>query len=192
MKMGGSVQSLMVKVAVTVALIMLGASACLGGSSAAPAPSVHTRGRGPCVETRGRVASSFTPFGSVYALGGGPVYPLFDTVLPYVPNRQGAAGQVRYGSAHLGQWHYVKTLWISAPSYRGAVTVTGRAVSGVGQLAFTAGRGRLATLHIPPRTGTGWGAYSTGTLLSQSGCFVFNVRLGSTRQYRIEFAAAAR
>jgi hypothetical protein len=180
----------MVKVVVTLALIVLGASACSGGGSAAPASRSQATQRGPCVETPGRAASSFTPFGSVYALGGGPVHPLFDT-LPYVPGRQGAVGRVRYGTAHLGRWHYVKTLWITAPGYHGAITVTGRAVRGSGRLAFTVGHGHTATLHIPPRTDLGWGDYSTGTLLSQPGCFVFNVSLGTARSYRIEFPAAA-
>jgi hypothetical protein len=185
---GGSVQSQMVKVVVTLTLIVLGASACSAGGSAAPTTTNHAAEPGPCVETPRRVASSFTPFGSVYALGGGPVYPLFDT-LPYVPGGEGAVGRVRYGSAHLGRWHYVKTLWITAPSYHGAITVTGRALSGSGRLAFTIGHGRTATLHIPQHAGQGWGDYSTGTLLSQPGCFVFNVSLGTARSYRIEFDA---
>lgn len=186
----GCVQSQMVKVLVTLALTVLGASSCSGGGSAAPTTTNHAAAPGPCMETPGRAASSFTPFGSVYALGGGPVYPLFDT-LPYVPGGKGAVGRVRYGSAHLGRWHYVKTLWITAPGYHGAITVTGRAVRGSARLAFTVGHGHIPTLHIPPRSGSQWGDFSTGTLVSQPGCFVFNVSLGASRRYRIEFAAAA-
>jgi hypothetical protein len=172
---------------VGIALAVLVAG-CAGSGSSVSGSAQSTAGA--CVQTPGRVASSFTPFGSVYALGGGPVYPLFDT-LPYVPGRQGGLGRVRYGSALLGRWHYVKTLWISAPSYHGAVTVTGTAVGGSGRLAFAVGVVRVTTLQIPPGGGSGWGTYSTGTLLSQPGCYVFNVKLGDSRSYRVEFAAAA-
>jgi hypothetical protein len=61
----------------------------------------------PCVPTRGHVASSFSPFGSTLAIGGGPVYAL-------------VAYSSTTATMSVGK---NKVLWFAAPAYQGPIAI---------------------------------------------------------------------
>jgi hypothetical protein len=89
-------------------------------------------------------------------------------------------------------WHYYKSLWAVAPTYRGPVIIAGGQVGGTEPLRFNPaarfpGR-KLAELRFPAEPGTRWRFGPSDTLFRAPGCYAFDVR-GDGFRYAITFRA---
>jgi hypothetical protein len=105
-----------------------------------------------------------------FAYGEGPVFVGLGT----------GDGVVRYTEdtkQHDG-WYYYKTLWAVAPSYSGAVVISGEQIDGPNELRFNTDGfpgSKQLRLRFPPE-GSGWRYGPSDTLIGAPGCYVFNVR----------------
>jgi hypothetical protein len=115
--------------------------------------------------------------------GSGPVFVGLGTggIVHYTADRREEEG-----------WHYYKSLWAVAPTYRGPVTITGREVEGTERLRFSAGGAfpgpKLTELRFPAESGSTWRFGPSDTLFRAPGCYAFNVR-GDGFRYAITFRA---
>lgn len=75
-----------------------------------------------CPVSPGRPADTFSPFGTGYAAGAGPVYALL-----------GPSAAVGFGEP-VGGWYQGKVLWMLAPDARGNVIIRGRQIDSQGAL----------------------------------------------------------
>jgi hypothetical protein len=108
-----------------------------------------------------------------------------------------------------GPWRAVQTLWISRPSYDGAVLVRGRRLDGSGTVGFGAGKQPRPELRLPPgpwatpsaqwKVGRivnegapdarqGWRVQSVETRVRAPGCYAYQVD-GEGFSYHLAFAA---
>jgi hypothetical protein len=119
-----------------------------------------------CPVTPGHAADTFSPFGSGYAAGTGPVYALLG----------GASDGVVGFSGPVGGWYAGKVLWMLAPSVGSEVRVRGRQIDGQGSLGFDSGvppSPELRVAHSP--TNSGWTGQPSTVRVQHSGCYAFQV-----------------
>lgn len=167
-------------------LAVLVVSISLVGPAGASSPPA--RASDGCKRTPGRIASTFSPYGSGYALGTGPIYPIFGD---YNPKASGSA--VHYGDGVIlgGKWHTVKVLWISAPEYRKSAVVRGKRL-GKGEVNLRwRERGALRlTRHLAGTASRpdGWRDWPTTMAIRAPGCYRLTVT-GKGLFERITFAA---
>ena len=114
-----------------------------------------------CPATPGEPASSFSPFGTGFTPGTGPLYP-------------------DLGTTPIGANVAWKVLWFAAPSYAGPAIVRGRELRGAAAVRFgvSANATTLLVLDSPAGAdaGTGlWRNWPTYTFLSMGGCYAYQV-----------------
>lgn len=133
----------------------------------------HIRPGQPCPRTTGRHANEISPFGSAYALGSGPAYPLFDVQPPYDPN----GGSVRLVKPQFERWLYVKVLWIIAPNYTGPVLVRGRSLTSTARIRFNNQSPLSLELRIRAGKGSveGWRQHPSATRVWRGGCYGYQI-----------------
>jgi hypothetical protein len=116
--------------------------------------------------TPGHPADTFSPFGSGYAAGTGPVYALLGG-----PNN----GVVGFGGPVEG-WYGGKVLWMLAPSVGSEVRVHGRQIDGQGALGFDNIVPPSPELRVAPSpTMAGWTGQPSTVRVQHSGCYAFEV-----------------
>jgi hypothetical protein len=119
-----------------------------------------------CPVTPGRPADTFSPFGSGYAAGTGPVYALLGG-----PSN----GAVGFGGPVEG-WYGGKVLWMLAPSIGSEVRVRGRQIDGQGPLGFDNVVPPSPELRVEPSpTNSGWTGQPSTVRVQHSGCYAFQV-----------------
>jgi hypothetical protein len=120
-----------------------------------------------CPTSSGRRGREYSRlYGSAYALGPGPVYPIVDSSDP----RAGEA-TVLYRRREVAGWHAFKVLWIAAPGYAGQALVRGRQLDGPNRIRFRLG-GARAELHLNRAVDPGrWRGWPSEAEVTGSGCF---------------------
>jgi hypothetical protein len=134
----------------------------------------HLLARARCPRTSGRRANEFSPFGSAYALGSGPAFPMFDVVPPYDPNHEGFVRLYRQPDERL--WS-VKVLWIVDPHYEGPILVRGRSLRDTSRVRFNYGSPPSTELRVRGAKGDqpAWRQIPSLTRVLRSGCYGYQV-----------------
>lgn len=127
-----------------------------------------------CPRTHGSPGSRYAPdFSSeTFALGDGPVYPMFTGPHAYQPDRPHRP--VRLAELiRKGDWYRVKVLWIGEPGQSGPVLVRGRQLDGAYPVRFGRGDppGRELRLGAPGDTPSGWVNWTSTVALRGPGCY---------------------
>jgi hypothetical protein len=120
-----------------------------------------------CPTSSGRHAREYSRlFGSAFALGPGPVYPVIDSSDP-------GAGEatVPYRRRNVGGWHAFKVRWIAAPGYAGQALVRGRQLDGSNRIRFRLSGVRVE-LHLNRAVDPGrWRGWPSEAEVTGPGCF---------------------
>jgi hypothetical protein len=128
-----------------------------------------------CPTTHGQPANAFSPFGTGFTPGTGPVYPdLGDRVI--------AAGAP------------AKVLWFARPNYHGPILIRGRQIDGSGMVKFGTPPDTQAALLLTSAgaeaSGTaGWRNWPSYTFVAEPGCYAYQVD-GDTFSETIVFRAS--
>jgi hypothetical protein len=157
----------------------------LGSGPPQTIPSNPAIGR--CVRTAGRLARKIgAPVGG-YAIGTGPLYPVFDVSPAYRPDS--STSVIHYGTVKVRGLDYVKVLWLVKPSHRTATIITGQRRSPTAPVEFVGAGSHLLIPGATSSTGfAGWGTTSSGVLLPGHGCYTFHIHL-QTRTRQVTFYA---
>ena len=160
-----------------VAAVLALATPAGAGPSVSPWPRLHRSlhlphwapGR-PCPKSPGRRASEFSPYGSAYALGRGPVYPVIG-VDRFDPNA--ATGAVPF-VRNVEGWASFKVLWISSSANRGPILVRGRRLDNRPLLRLS-GFSRELRFRGGPGWNEGWRDFPSDTYVREPGCYGYQV-----------------
>jgi hypothetical protein len=114
-----------------------------------------------CPTAPGEPASAFSPFGTGFTPGRGPVYPVL-------------------GEQFLGAAVPAKVLWIARPSYQGPVVIRGKQIDGSAPVTFGAPPQTLQVLSLTSAGvdlsgGAGWRAWPSYTYVVTPGCYAYQV-----------------
>jgi hypothetical protein len=130
---------------------------------------------GLCLTSAGKSADDFSPFGTGFAPGNGPVYPVLGS---YQPNTQD-------GSLSVGVPD--KVLWIANPRYSGPILLRGERLGGTESVHFGTSQTAVTSLQLTSGTaasaqgtpvGTssaGWRNWPSYTFLTEPGCYAYQV-----------------
>lgn len=112
-------------------------------------------------------------FGSAYALGAGPVYPVIDIVSP---NTLQSFVRYRPVSGRTGFYTF-KVLFIVRPTYRGPVLVRGRRLDSSQQIWFGFKGGPEQDLEIHASAGTtgSWRGWPSQSYVKSAGCHGYQI-----------------
>jgi hypothetical protein len=99
------------------------------------------------------------------ALGRGPAYSVLGS----------DTGADLSGEIVKDGWHYHKTLWAFAPSYRGPLLIRGRRLDATGSVRFAVGARPAVELRVPPTSRREWRYLPSDTLFPGEGCYGFQV-----------------
>lgn len=129
---------------------------------------------GPCQPTPGQAADQFSPFGTGFTPGDGPVYPIL-------------------GEQTVGAGETRKVLWIASPRYQGPILVRGRQLDGDGTVRFGDSAAADAALELGSSSaadgsgnasggasgsaggGDGWRSWPKYTFVTAPGCYAYQV-----------------
>jgi hypothetical protein len=127
------------------------------------------------------VASNSAPRAAT-PLGRGPAYAVLGS----------SYGADLNGEIAKGGWHYHKTLWAFAPSYRGPLLIRGRRLDAAGGVRFHVGGPPLKELRVPPDgPRLRWRYLPSDTLFRTAGCYGFQIdgrSFGETIVFRVWLA----
>jgi hypothetical protein len=127
---------------------------------------------GLCLASPGKSADDFSPFGTGFAAGNGPVYPVLGG---YQPNTQD-------GSFGVGVPE--KVLWIASPRYSGPILLRGERLGGTESVHFGASETAVTSLQLTSETAAsaqgratsaGWRNWPSYTFLTEPGCYAYQV-----------------
>ena len=130
---------------------------------------------GLCLTSAGKSADDFSPFGTGFAPGNGPVYPILGG---YQPNTQD-------GSLSVGVPE--KVLWIASPRYSGPILLRGQRLGGTESVHFGASETAVTSLQLTSGTAAsaqgapvgantaGWRNWPSYTFLTEPGCYAYQV-----------------
>jgi hypothetical protein len=157
----------------TVGVVGLLAGACRQEGTSSSNPDLEANAREPrpsCpVDGVPRVRPDVRAV--AFAYGEGPVFVGLGT----------GDGVVRYtvDTRRQDGWYYYKTLWAIAPTYAGAVMITGKQLRGNTELRFNPGAGFPGDTRLRlrfPQAGSGkWRYGPSDTLIRAPGCYAFHV-----------------
>jgi hypothetical protein len=165
---------------IAIAAFIALASPAAADQTASPWPKLHRllhlprwKPGQPCPRTTGRHANEFSPYGTGYALGSGPVYPIITAsgVDQTSPNQP-----IPYALAHpIGGWASFKTFWITSSTYSGPTLIRGQRLDGRPLLGFDNVLSR--ELRIPAHKGwnQGWRDWPSTTYVRRRGCYGYQV-----------------
>jgi hypothetical protein len=140
-----------------------------------PLHLTHLRSTAVCPLTKGKRAWDFAPYGHAFALGSGPVYPMFDDTPEYDPSQVAAAVRIVPRSRD-GLWYTTKVLWIIDPAYSGPVLIRGKQLNGKYPIGFDLGAYPRRELRIQQSaTVEAWRDRPSNVRLRSSGCFAFQI-----------------
>ncbi len=127
-----------------------------------------------CPTTPGTPASAFSPFGTGFSPGTGPVY-------------------ADLGDRVIGAAVPAKVLWFARPSYQGPILIRGRQLDGSGVVNFGAPPNTLTSLRLTSAeadvgAGAGWRDWPSYTFVADPGCYAYQVD-GDTFSETIVFRA---
>lgn len=128
-----------------------------------------------CPMSYGVRASRLSPtdFGSVKAIGPGPIFALN----AYAP--KGRTLSLHLSAAEpMGSWFSFGQKWVGAPSYRGPVLVRGRSLWGPEPVGFVFTEGSQQQLRFEaggPSSASGWRGWVAFTLVQSPGCYGFQI-----------------
>lgn len=183
----GVVRSVALSLSLAAALVLASCSSSPVASpptaSAAPAPGqlearplrLPTFGAAlACPTTPGAPANTFSPFGTGFTPGTGPVYP-------------------DLGDAVIASAIPTKVLWFARPSYRGSILIRGRQIDGSGVVTLGTGPDTQTSLRLASpgadASGTGgWRNWPSYTFVAEPGCYAYQVD-GDTFSETIVFRA---
>jgi hypothetical protein len=116
------------------------------------------------------------------ALGRGPAYAVLGS----------AGGANLSGEIFRDGWHYHKTLWAFAPSYRGPLLIRARRLDAPSAVRFHVGGPPLVELRVPPTaTSRRWRYLPSDTLFRRAGCHGFQIDGRGVREnivFHVSFA----
>jgi hypothetical protein len=129
-----------------------------------------------CQVTPGHPVPRSAPFGGI-ALGNGPVRPIIVSDSGYDPNAPNPVVAFRIKAP--GGWRWVKTLWFSSPTYRGAALVRGRRLDGQGSMGLGELQAPQPVLELPAgpsvNEAAGWRNWPSRTWVREPGCYAYQV-----------------
>ena len=137
-------------------------------------PLHFPRANKTCPRTDGRKASEFSPFGTNFALGRGPVYPMFDVHPEYRPNSVGSMARFNATRLYHG-WYVAKILWIVDSRYQGPVLIRGARIDKRGRLFPDQGLDLELRLPRASSSATDWRSRPTLARIAVGGCYGFQV-----------------
>ncbi len=152
----------------------------LWGSLHRPLHAPHLGSGAACPISGAVPADRLSPadFGSVPALGTGPVYPLDD-----YPSTPAGVFSFSSGLPKEGDLTEISEKWIAAPSYGGPVLIRGVRLDGTGRVAFLFVQSEQTASVTPelrfgaggPTSSTGWREWAAATLVPTPGCYAYQM-----------------